>query len=233
MQQLITLVRMEDILKQELQSNFSTVFPKAYEEIRESYLLEMHGKFDHLREEISKCIVFGLFQASITLTNHLLEVMLKDFLIFNYCGTSNLTSSNVVKFREAINKFDNLDLDDTINRSCTAAIITKDEKKQLKDYKDIYRNAYGHAEKKRLFGNDSIKLANFSFDNSTLIEAFTVEASTFYIMHGEMQKDKAQKEAIPYFLYVDTILCREEIKLHPEVKSRPELYKRQFNFNKS
>ncbi len=224
---------MENVIEQELQSNFSTVFPKAYEEIRESYLLEMHGKYDYLREEICKSIVFGLFQASITLTNHLLEVMLKDFLMFNYCGTLNLTSSTLIKFEEAVDKFDHLDLEETINRSCTATIISKDEKKQLKNYKNNYRNAYGHAEKKKLFGDDSIKLANFSFDNSTPIETFTVEASTFYIMHGEMQKDKALKEAIPYFLYVDTILCREEIKRHPEIKSRPELYKRHFNLNKS
>lgn len=221
---------MDEQIKQELQANFSTVFPKAYLEIRDSYLLDMNGKYDQLREEICKCITFGLFQASITLTNHLLEVMLKDALMFNYCGVTQVSGINMLNmFKESIEKFDRLDLSETINRSCTAGLITKKEKAQLHIYREEFRNGYGHAEKKKIFGEDPINIAYGTIDGSKPTELGTISASAFFLMHGHMQKEKAASDAIPYFIYVDDILVRQEKNRHPEINVRPELYNRRFN----
>jgi len=43
-----------------------------------------YPELDPLRDEICKCIICGLHQASITLTNHLLEASLKKCLAIKY-----------------------------------------------------------------------------------------------------------------------------------------------------
>ena len=41
-------------------------------------------ELDPVRHEISLCLIFGLYQAAITLTNHLLESMLKYGLTYHH-----------------------------------------------------------------------------------------------------------------------------------------------------
>lgn len=221
----------KNTLQKEVQANFSTASWEAYGEIRDSYSIVLHGKYDSLREEICKCITFKCFQASITLTNHLLELFLKDSLIFKECGTAKLDKPEMFEiYGRAVEMFDNLELSGTIDRARTADIITRDEKKKLHKFRDKFRNAYSHAEKKKIF--NSLPPVNFvmgSFNSPTLSEVKSVPASNFFVGHGPMQAAMASNDAIPYFLYVDGILCREETKRHPEILEKPELHKRHFN----
>lgn len=222
----------KNTLQKEIQANFSNASWEAYAQIRDSYLVVLHGKYDSLRDEIFKCITFKCFQASITLTNHLLELFLKDSLMFNECGTAKLDNPQMFEiYGKAVEKFDSLDLNETINRARTADIITRDEKKKLHEFREKFRNAYSHAEKKKLFdGKDPVKFVTGKFDGSPPSQVNTVPASHFFVAQGQMQEAIASNDAIPYFLYVDGILCREEMKRHPEILQRPELYKRHFNF---
>lgn len=221
----------KNTLQNEIQANFSSASWEAYAKIRDSYLIVLHSKYDSLRDEICKCITFKCFQASITLTNHLLELFLKDSLIFNECGTAKVDNPQVFDiYGQAVEKFDGLDLNDTINRARTADIITRDEKKKLHEFRERLRNAYSHAEKKKLFsGKDPVNFVTGKFDGSAPSPVKTVPASDFFLAHGLMQEAMASNDAIPYFLYVDEILVREEKKRHPEILERPELYKRHFN----
>lgn len=215
----------------EVQANFSTASLDAYRKIRDSYLTVLHSNYDKIRDEICKCITFECYQASITLTNHLLEMWLKDSLIFNECGSSKLDSPEMFEvYNKAVDKFDGLDLSDTINRARTADVITREEKEQLRKFRVKFRNAYGHAEKKKLFADQ--KPVNYIVGklDGTPGTPGAVSASGFFVAHGLMQAEMAANDAIPYFLYVDEILVREEIKRHPEIKEKPELFKRHFNF---
>src|SRR5438094_10600049 len=58
---------------------------KNYLRVRDCYLKE-YGlpELDPLRYEITLCLTFGLYQAAITLTNHLLESLLKYALIYHH-----------------------------------------------------------------------------------------------------------------------------------------------------
>jgi hypothetical protein len=221
----------KDTLQKEIQANFSIASWEAYREIRDSYLIVLHGKYDSLRDEICKCITFKCFQASITLTNHLLELLLKDSLIFKDCGFAKLDSPEKLDiYGRAVDKFDNLELSVTINRARTADIITRDEKKKLHEFREKFRNAYSHAQKKKIFNDQPrVNFVMANFDSPTISEVKSVPASDFFLAHGEMQAAMASNDAIPYFLYVDRILCREEVKRHPDILEKPELYKRHFN----
>jgi hypothetical protein len=53
--------------------------------VRESYRTEYNfPELDPVRNEVALCLVFGLPQAAITLTNHLLESLLKFALIYDH-----------------------------------------------------------------------------------------------------------------------------------------------------
>ena len=58
---------------------------KQYPAVRDAYQTHYNWpELDSLRHEISLCITLGLFQAAITLTNHLLESLLKYALIIHH-----------------------------------------------------------------------------------------------------------------------------------------------------
>jgi hypothetical protein len=216
----------------EIQANFCKALPDAYEKIRVAYLLDLHGKYDQLREEICHCITFGLFQASITLTNHLLELVLKDSLIFDDSKLYKLSSlkESEKNYLEAIEKFDGMVLYETIELAHASNIITDSELAQLHIYRNSFRNAYGHAQKSKIFGDETIPLALGSLTGSKETEIAAPKVSSMIFLHGEIQSRKASIDAIPYFLYVDKILIREEIKRAPEIVNHPELHQRHFNF---
>ena len=53
--------------------------------VRDAYRTEYDfPELDPVRHEIAPCLVFGLPQAAITLTNHLLESLLKYSLIYDH-----------------------------------------------------------------------------------------------------------------------------------------------------
>lgn len=105
-----------------------------------------YATLDPIRNEICKCIICGLFQASITLTNFLLERSLKHCLSVGYIKENKRENINLDRtWIERITTYDKLELGDTINRACTQGLITKEQKNQLKDFKIKFRNPYSQA----------------------------------------------------------------------------------------
>ncbi|GAA4929984.1 hypothetical protein [Mucilaginibacter defluvii] len=218
-------------LQAEVQANFSNASWEAYEKIRDSYLVVLHGNYDHIRDEIMKCITFQLFQASITLTNHLLELLLKDCLIINDLGTSKLNDPTVFsKYETAAKKYDSLMLNQTINEAKDRGIINLDEYNKLKDFKNKFRNAYSHGEKAKIFkGSNPVNFGFGKLDGSQPLQTGTVEPQYFFVAHGEMQAAIASQNAIEYFKDVDKLVIQIEKRHHPEIEIYPEAYKRHFN----
>lgn len=79
-----------------------------------------YPELDPLRDEICKCLICGLYQASITLTNHLLESSLKKCLAIKYSiDNKNNNSELEYVFKEGIAMYDTCKLNKTINKACT------------------------------------------------------------------------------------------------------------------
>lgn len=205
--------------------NDNPVMTASYLKIRENYLLRLHCQYDPIRIEICKCITHGLFQASITLTNHYLEKFMKTSLIYHSAGFKTIDENTFSQLEPHIDKFDSLDLEDTINRACTAGIISKAEKSALKKFKETFRNAYSHAEAKKLFKDiGPINLVMGSFNGGLDVRPLNnVKPYSILPFHGHMQQQAAQRDAIPYFKAVDKIVCRTEMERYPEAfKETPE-----------
>ncbi len=199
-----------------------------YKVIKNIFNIEYdYPELDPLRDEICKCIICDLHQAAITLTNHLLESSLKKCLVMKYSITNKQDNIKIEDvFRNGIKKFDKLDLYDTINRACTQGLITKEQKRLLKKFKDDFRNPYSHASVTEIFKNTTVKGKSLSlkkdesaerlieriFDNSLDKQ---LNVSDILPAQGIIQVIMARQISTPYFSEVDKIIREMLAKLKP------------------
>jgi hypothetical protein len=177
-----------------------------------------YAELDPVRSEICRCLICGLNQAAITLTNHLLEMALKTCLIFKYSKKNKGSDIDIFDFfDEGIQKYDDIDLGQSINAACSAGLITKEQKIRLHNFRETFRNAYSHASLEKTFGNNSTKakvvttkdfnsieeLGKIAFDRSTDKE---VKLSKLPIFRGIAQAICAEQSCVPYFVEVDEII---------------------------
>ena len=202
---------------------------KYYPRIRWIYKTEYSWpEIDPLRWEISLCIIFGFFQAAMTLTNHFLESLLKYALIAND-GLKNAQSENPESkqtvsdhFRETYGpgfaKYGDLDLGDTINRACKAGLITKEQKKQLHILREVFRNAWNHADKAKTFGATEmpVQVMHWGDDGIEVEPHQTVNVADLIVAQGFVQIEIAKREAPRYFAYVDGLARQICVKLFGE-----------------
>lgn len=179
-------------------------------------------ELDPLRHEICICIMLGLCQAAITLTNHLLESLLKYALIIKHSENKKIdeekikgpvVTSLIERFEECRRLYGDANLDTTINRACTLGIISKEQKKRLHECRERFRNAYSHSDKEKTFGDSSMPVTGVRFDKDgfKIDETCETKIAEFLPGQGIIQVILAQKEATPYFLYIDS-LAREIIE---------------------
>ncbi len=188
--------------------------------VREAYSTEYDfPELDPVRHEVALCLVFGLPQAAITLTNHLLESLLKYALIYDHAlkhqpntqpPPGAATRTLVDWLRPAKHLYADKDLNFTIDRACTVGLITKAQKKRLHEIRQDFRIAFSHADKDKTF-RDAITQVTPAHVKGGTISAESPEQvpiADLLIGQGFFQVMYAQKSAVPYFLYIDR-LARE------------------------
>ncbi len=152
---------------QKIEKLIKPFFQKSYEryiQIKDEidYIIEGFPEFQMPKREIEICLLLGLDQAAITLLNHLVEKYLKTALIFRNSETNNEQSSVVETLQQssksAFEKYDGMELCSSINTACKQKLITKDDKEKLHRIRDCLRNAYAHAEQKKIHGNTKVPL---------------------------------------------------------------------------
>ena len=183
-------------------------------------------ELDPLRHEVCLCLIFGFNQAAITLTNHLLETFLKLVLIYDHTNKNidkskpkNGVKSLVNDFSEGIAMYNDKDLDFTINRACTVRLITKDQKKQLHAFRENFRNAYSHSDKRKLFGDSEVPVQKLQIEGDTIVTDPESMEKVFDlpIFHGVVQHYHAKANAAPYFCYLDGVIRETLLKMFPSI----------------
>lgn len=205
-----------------------TTIGKNYLRVRDCYLTE-YGlpELDPLRYEITLCLTFGLYQAAITLTNHLLESLLKYALIYHHALQKqqerqriegHAVEALIEWLSEGKNLYADKNLDDNINRACTLGLITKEQKKKLHDIQQTFRNAYGHADKGKTFGEATVPVEAVHFTGERVVRdgKKEVRLADLLIFQGIFQVIYAEKDAVPYYLYIDSLARQIIAKLFPQ-----------------
>jgi len=184
---------------------------RNYLQIRTQYLNSYNlPELDPIRYEICKCLFVGCYQAAITLSNHLLENSLKTFLIYH--DLINKKTSSVELFygemKISSNKFNDKNLNETIDMIFNCGLIDDNQKIKLHEFRNNYRNAFSHADKKKTFGSEKTGFTTVGLKNGEIIVKGTHETNKaeMLITQGIFQAIKAENESISYFTYIDSIV---------------------------
>ena len=188
--------------------------------VRDAYRTEYDfPELDPVRHEIALCLIFGLHQAAITLTNHLLESLLKYSLIYDHAIKHQPKTHPppvaagrylVEWLRPAKRLYADKELHFTIDRACTVGLITKVQKKRLHKIRQDFRNAFSHADTDKTFRDISTRVTAVHVQDGRIATKTAEEVliADLLIGQGFFQVTHAQKNAVPYFLYIDS-LARE------------------------
>ncbi len=104
---------------------------------------------------------------------------------------------------------DGKDMSETINRARTLGLIEKHHKKQLHKFRESFRNAYGHADRRKIHGDVATAVQSIHLTDSG---DFVVEGAKskrvveMPFAHGVAQAGHAKANALPYFVYVDALV---------------------------
>lgn len=196
-----------ELFIKELQNNINENFPKIDFQFFNEY---GWPEFDPLREEISRTLICDFCQAAITLTNHLLENFLKTMLIYkDESGIINKTQNMRTAFNAGIEKYNSMNLIDTIAKAKRLQIITKSDSKILDKYRDDFRNAYSHADKKKIFKGWKIPTQMISMNQDLkyqLDQTEDYDLSELPFAQGIAQVLLSKESAFQYFIKVDEII---------------------------
>ncbi len=206
------LKEISDFLSQSMTQNY----PKIRDQYQNAY---EWPELDPKRREICLCLLLGLHQAAISMTNHLLESLLKTALISHRSIQANhgedvspniMVDALVVHTADGRREYGSESLGNLINAACTEGLLTKPEKKRLQAYRDQFRNAYGHADSEKTLGETSMLVQAFRLTPEDLEpgQSKLQRAAEFLPAQGLIQAMQAEGEALPYFLYIDR-LARE------------------------
>jgi len=181
------------------------------------YNLTVFDNLKEVRTEICYCILLDLHQAAITLTNHLLENTLKTGLIYNEYGFKMIDDFNQMdmNYKEGLNKYNRLDLQNTINQSCSKGLITKQEKKVLNKFRERFRNGFSHSDSRKILKDIKIPLWMGKFDNKENEPLQHIECNISEVpqLFGIAKAELAKNNSFNYFSSVFSVLKNIEDKL--------------------
>lgn len=205
-----------------LESRHKDIFAN-YPQIRYAYLTPYEGdtELNPVRYEISTCLILGLYQAALTLTNNLMEKYLKVALIYHnadFTDTGDTIPEKLIGItRKSTADYNSTNLNANINAACEQGIISEEDKKKLQEFRENFRNAYSHADAAKTFTNKSIPIMGGQLTENGLLIGPPNDAmiALLPILQGFAQKEHAEANAIPYFLFIDSLIRR----------TRPNIFK--------
>jgi hypothetical protein len=167
-------------------------------------------ELEKLRKELCFCVTMGLWQASICLTNVLLERFLKSILIYNNTTTSCKGTASLPEMLGTLEvsqkKYEDMGLSQTTSEALEQHLIEQEVKAQLDVFRIEFRNSFFHANPKKMFSDTTIRVTEYRLDTGQRKVHEEVPSSLFMPLHGDVMWGFAKENAIPYFIYVDHLI---------------------------
>ena len=167
--------------------------------------------------EINKCLILELYGASITLTNNVLERLLKLALIYNEAGAEpkHVENWNEV-FLEPNRKYSSLHLANSIDLCKKFELITDEEKTFLFDtVRKLMRNGFSHYDTNKILENisDDTTFFSGSFANPTSLTPISLNQKVIPLFQSLQVENFAKQNAIFYFDYVFNLINKIDDRL--------------------
>ena len=167
--------------------------------------------------EINKCLILEFHRASITLTNNLLERLLKLSLIYEEVGIgAKPVDTWSSTFEEPNKKFSVISLGSSIERCKKLNLITEHEKVFLFDtIREVMRNGFSHADSTKVLTDipDEINLFQSSFENPKEIKQLAVNQKAIPFIQSMHIEAFAKENASNYFDYVFELIKKIDQRL--------------------
>jgi len=167
--------------------------------------------------EINKCQILEFHKASITLTNNVLERLLKLALIYNETGIGGKPIGQWNKIFEGPNKkYGSLSLYNSIESCFNQNLINDKEKVFLNNIiRELMRNGFSHADSSKILSNLPDKTIMFqgSFNKPSELKEVEVNQKIIPPLQAIQIENFAKETSTPYFNYVFDLIFRIESRL--------------------
>ncbi|HOZ84878.1 MAG TPA: hypothetical protein PK191_05270 [Niabella sp.] len=167
--------------------------------------------------EINKCLILEFHRASITLTNNLLERLLKLSLIYDDAGIGPKPVEDWgTTFEEPNKKYSSISLGNSIEKCRKLDLITEDEKIFLfETIRELMRNGFSHADSSKILNGipDETTMFQGSFSNPTDIKPVTVNQKVIPFIQAIHIENFAKENSANYFDYVFELIKKIDQRL--------------------
>lgn len=207
--------------KNKFEANFIEYLNKNFE-CQSKYFdfrLYIFCEFNTVIYEINKCLILELDRAAITLTNHLLERLLKLALIYNEVGIGPIDIDKWTETFEGPNKdFGDKDLGQSIERCKKFGLITDREKVYLFDIiRVLMRNGFSHADSSNILASlpDETIMYQGSFTNPNAeLKEVSINQKVMPTFQAIQMEEFAKGSSKPYFDFVFNLIFNIETRLN-------------------
>lgn len=167
--------------------------------------------------EVNKCLILEFYRSSITLTNNLLERLLKLSLIYQEAGIGPKPVEDLAStFEESNRKYSLISLGNSIEKCKKFELITENEKVFLFDtIRELMRNGFSHADSTKILNGlpDETIMFQSSFLNPTEIRPVTLNQKIIPFMQAIHIENFAKENAVIYFDYVYELIKKIDQRL--------------------
>lgn len=180
--------------------------------------LHVFCEFNTLIFEINKCIILELNRATITLTNHLLERLLKLALIKNETGIDPIPIENWNEiFEEPNRKYNSIPLGNSIELCKKFELITDIEKEYLfTTIRELMRNGFSHSDSSKILKDlpdDSVMYEGDISNPEKELKEVKINQKIMPVFQALQMQNFANENAKSYFDYVFDLIFRIEQRL--------------------
>jgi hypothetical protein len=207
----------KSILEKNLTNSMNENFDKVSKYLEPRF--EVFCELDSVVYEVNNCLILGLHKASITLTNYLLERLLKIALIYNEAGIGPVEDLNNLDdvFREPNEKYNAILLSQSIKKCKEFELVTESETEVLdKKIRDLLRNGFSHADSTKILKDlpSQSKMFQGSFSNPTgELKEITINTKINPVFQAIHMSEYALQNALPYYDFVFNLVFRIEKRL--------------------
>jgi len=179
--------------------------------------LKVFTEFNALIFEINKCLILELNRAAITLTNNLVERLLKIALIKNETGIGPIPIEEWdITFKEPTEKYSEYYLGNAIEKCKKLDLITGREKTILFDsIREMIRNGFSHADFDKVLVDypDEIKLFQGNLSNPIDLKQVMINQKLNPEIQAFQVENFAKENARNYFDFAFNLIFRIEERL--------------------
>jgi hypothetical protein len=172
--------------------------------------------------QVNTCLILDLHSASITLTNHILERLLKLGLIYNEAGTGAIPVEkwNSI-FLETNRKYSDIPLANSIELCRKFELITAEEKRFLFDIiRELMRNGFSHYDPSKILAGlpDETFAIHGNFSGQGEINQIRLNQKVIPFLQAEHMENFAKENSSFYFDYVFELIDKIENRLKVKQK---------------